>query len=190
LPGEAEERAAAAEAEAGDTAALVELLHGKGLHLVAGLIARSRIVARRPRGRPPIPGGSASARALAEAILRKQHLARYPITRPMSVAAYAADRWGVRDRRLSDEVVLFPGDTTASWAAIITSAVGPAVDERQVAGGGSRQAREIVARLTSESRPAGMAADRPAEIRPRLKPCGPAARRDMVPEVANDDTEQ
>jgi hypothetical protein len=185
---EDDERAAVADAESGDTASLIQLLKRRGLHGVAELIAGSRIAPRKARGRPPIPGGSESARALAEAILRKQHLARYPITRPMSVAGYAADRWDVHDAGLSDEVVLFPDDTTSFWAAAITSAIGPSVDERTVAGGGSHQARAIVERLMLEPRPAGIAADRPAEIRPGLKPGGREATRNMVPSMT-DETE-
>jgi hypothetical protein len=174
-----DEAAAVADAERGDTTALVGLLYRRGLPGVAGLIARSRIVRRKPVGRPPIPGGSVYAQALADAILRKRHLAIHPITEPMSVARYARERWGVDGAGLSEEVELLPHDTPSNWSAIITSAIGPAVQASTIDGGGSHQARQIAA-ARAAAWPSGIAADRPAEIGARLKPGGRVADRDML----------
>ncbi len=79
LPGgDDDERLAVEEAEAGDQTRLVELLQARGLGRVAGLHVRHRLVRRKRRGRPPIPGSSVIARALAEGIERWRHLSAYP----------------------------------------------------------------------------------------------------------------
>ncbi len=165
----ADERLAVSDAADGDHTRLVELLNSRGLRLVADLLVGHRLIRRKRRGRPPIPDGSPFAHALADAIERKRHLVRYPIDRPMSVADYVGERWGWDPTGFSGEVVLFPRDAPSTWSAIITTAVGPAaVDARTIDGGGSHQARAIIAGRADERRPAGIAADRPAESSARL----------------------